>query len=264
MAALVGEIFGAIVAMSILGSLFGWALRKLFGLGTALSFVVGVVAATFAGALLLSLNSSKPFLTAWIEYAIGGAIALAIMLTSDKSRARKKAQWLEITSKVDDLWNSLTVPWRDTMLKTFTHRVGIKMVFNDDRPEDELFPALDEFNKTVDDHLKIILPDITSHLKDCERQSKKIGFLSTYNVKIKQHVALLVGYMREQSALIGVRLLIARREELGLPVDQTNDLVEGRNLMKEVRQRPVEMTPELKETLVKALDLLERDSISRH
>jgi hypothetical protein len=174
-----------------------------------------------------------------------------------KSRAEKQAQWLEITRSVDELWNALVVPWRDNMLELFTNRVGAKMVFNDDHPEDELHPALDEFSRTVEDHLKTILPDIDSHLADCKKQSRSLGLLSDYNTLMDQHVHSLIEYLGKQSALIGCRLLVARREELGLPVDQTIDLLEGRRLIDEVRSSPVTMTPELKEVLGKALDLLE-------
>ena len=81
MAALVGTLAGAVFAMSIVGSLFGWILRKLAGMRTTPSLIVGLAAATLVGATLASLNSHKAFLAACIEYAIGGAIALAIMIT---------------------------------------------------------------------------------------------------------------------------------------------------------------------------------------
>lgn len=171
---------------------------------------------------------------------------------------QQEAQWLEITRGVDELWNALVVPWRDKMLQLFTDRVGTNMVLNDDHPEAELDPAIDEFIHTAEEQLKVILPNVADHLTEIEKRSFSIGRHRDFDILMDAHVDTLATYMGQQSTLIGRRLLAARREELGLPVDQTIDLVEGRKLMKAVRARPLEMTPELKRTLIKAYDLLER------
>lgn len=84
-----GEILGATCAMLLFGSLAAWAIRKITKMATVPSYVIGVAVMTLIGAWAYSANSQYSVAGAWVLYAIGGIIALAIMIATERHRRRK-------------------------------------------------------------------------------------------------------------------------------------------------------------------------------
>lgn len=86
-----GQLVGAALAMALFGALFAWILRKIVSLSLVPSYAIGILAAVLIGSYLYTLGQSgSTFLDALVIYAIGGIIALPLLVLT--ARNLKTAQ----------------------------------------------------------------------------------------------------------------------------------------------------------------------------
>ena len=88
MAAILGAIGGGIVAMLVAGRLAAWLIRKISGVAKTPSYVIGVSIMTIVGAWLATRDGGPGFLETWILFVIAAAIALPLIIVSDRKKGR--------------------------------------------------------------------------------------------------------------------------------------------------------------------------------
>ncbi|MGF6156831.1 hypothetical protein M2267_002074 [Ensifer sp. KUDG1] len=71
-------VFGAAIAMVMVGRLIGWLLRKVSALSVFSSRLAGLAVLLFVAPAIYSFNSGWPFVDAFFVYALGALIAAAV------------------------------------------------------------------------------------------------------------------------------------------------------------------------------------------
>ncbi|MEI2301078.1 hypothetical protein [Ensifer sp. MJa1] len=71
-------VFGAVIAMVVVGMLIGWLLRKASALSAFSSRLAGLAVLLFAAPAIYSFNSGRPFVDAFIVYGLGALIAAGV------------------------------------------------------------------------------------------------------------------------------------------------------------------------------------------
>lgn len=89
MGSVIGMIFGVTIGMFFLGYLAAWIIRKVVGITKIQSYLIGVPLMTFVGAWSISFDSDRSFLSAWLAYLLGGAIALPLMIAVARKEQSK-------------------------------------------------------------------------------------------------------------------------------------------------------------------------------
>lgn len=84
MGTLIGMAIGSTIAMLLSGYLVAWIIRKIARIGKVPSYVIGVSAMTFVGAWSITYEGSPSFFENWVQYLIGAAIALPLMIAKER------------------------------------------------------------------------------------------------------------------------------------------------------------------------------------
>ncbi|MER9301410.1 hypothetical protein NKJ06_19335 [Mesorhizobium sp. M0293] len=87
----VAEIFGSALVMALTGALLAWVLRKVIRIGLLSSYALGIAVMTFVGAALYVFghNGTVDYLSAWIQYAIGGVVGFLILYATSRRSVSK-------------------------------------------------------------------------------------------------------------------------------------------------------------------------------
>jgi hypothetical protein len=79
-------------AMFIGGHLAAWGIRKVSKATQVQSYAVAVPFMTFVGAWSITYDGSPSFWKNWLLYVIGAAIALPLMIATERRKSKTSAQ----------------------------------------------------------------------------------------------------------------------------------------------------------------------------
>ena len=187
----------------------------------------------------------------WRGYEYGCALRNAKQIAEQIGHRRG----LEEGQTAADVTNKLTErsvkDWADSMIAEFTKGAAVKAIFCDEDPEREVQFSLAEFNQAVDDHLGQIKPDVRAKLSAYEQLSRESDALDERFDSLQHNLTT--------SAIeIAQCVVLARKEEMGLRVEEGPHLTNGRRILEEVRAMPVSLNDQQKETLKTCLQLLDQ------
>ena len=163
----------------------------------------------------------------------------------------------KIVDAIDEMMERLVKPWADDMIDVFTKRVAMKVIFCDEKPEREVRFSLAEFNRAVNDHLGQIEPDLRAKLSAHEQLSRDLDTLEAFEFLLKTRLDSLRHNLTVAAIETAECIVSARREEMGLNVEQGELLTNGRKILKEARAMPVSLSEDERKLLRTCLEIHE-------
>jgi len=162
-----------------------------------------------------------------------------------------------ITDAVDNTMRQNVTPWSGCMIEMFKKKVTVKVLFSDNNLGLEAQSVLAEFAQAIDDHLEAIKPDTRANLSYWEQLSREMGALDMYDILFSSRFDVLRQNMIASATEIANCVVVARNAELGRPVENSDSLAHGRQILEDVRSMPVSLTEDQKGTLKACSETLE-------
>lgn len=143
------------------------------------------------------------------------------------------------------------------MIAVFTKRVAVNVIFSDD-PTEESRACIGELTQNLEgDRLDEIKAMIRTNLSAWEQLSRDIGAHEEYEILLKDRFDGLYLNLWMKAVNIAAPVVLARKEEIGLDVEDGEDLRLGREILMEARNTKINLSREDAERLLEVTRLLE-------
>lgn len=167
--------------------------------------------------------------------------------------AEGREQGAKIAKAVDDEIEEFS----NGMIAVFTKRVAVNVIFGDD-PTEESRACIDELTQHLTgDRLEEIKAMIRTRLSAWEQLSRDLGAHEAYETLLKDRFDGLYLNLWMKAINIAGPVVLARKEEMGLDVEDGENLRLGRKILMEARDSKITLSQEDAERLLEITRLLE-------
>lgn len=140
-----------------------------------------------------------------------------------------------VADAVDDLLARLVQPWSEDILRAFTKKVSMKVIFSDDDPAPIAREELGRFQEVFATQLIHIEKDVREKLDEWEGVSREWNMLETYEMLLKSRFDGIRLHLTTEAMNNAADVVMARREEMGISQEEIAPLANGRRILSEVR-----------------------------